>query len=75
MTSVVVALVGHVVGAIGLMATVREESARAVAALQSAGVAVWMITGDSLRVARGVAERLRIPSTNIMAGVRPARKA
>jgi P-type Cu+ transporter len=75
MTSVVVALDGHVVGAIGLMDTVREESARAVAALQSAGVAVWMITGDSLRVARGVAERLRIPSTNIMAGVRPARKA
>ncbi|WP_433673964.1 heavy metal translocating P-type ATPase [Microbacterium gorillae] len=64
---------GTVIGALKLADEVRPESREAVAALQSLGVEVVMITGDAEAVARSVAQELGVD--RVFAGVRPEDKA
>ena len=64
---------GEVIGAVKLADEVRQESRRAVAALQKLGVEVVMITGDAEAVARAVAAEVGIE--RVFAGVRPEDKA
>ncbi|MCD6726009.1 MAG: cation-translocating P-type ATPase [Solirubrobacteraceae bacterium] len=61
LTAALVARGGRVVGVVGIGDEVRPEAAAAVSALRAAGVKrVVMLTGDSERVARAVAERVGI---------------
>jgi len=72
-TTTVVAVGGSVVGVIGIADTLKEGSARAVAALKELGFEVGMITGDNERTARAIAEGAGIE--RVLAGVLPDRKA
>ncbi|MCK6067440.1 MULTISPECIES: heavy metal translocating P-type ATPase [Microbacterium] len=64
---------GRVAGALRLADEIRPESRQAVAALQSRGVEVVMITGDAEAVAASVAADLGI--ARFFAGVRPEDKS
>lgn len=59
-TVIFVTAAGHLVGAIALADTIREESREIVEMLQGYGVRTAMITGDSPDVAAWVARELRI---------------
>ncbi|MGX5714963.1 heavy metal translocating P-type ATPase [Arthrobacter sp. MAHUQ-56] len=63
---------GRVLGAVSLEDSVRPESRQAVAALQSRGVKVAMVTGDAHQVAQAVAADLGIDE--VFAEVLPADK-
>jgi Cu+-exporting ATPase len=68
-----VAAGGDVVGVIGVADTVKEGSAKAIADLRAAGLAVVMLTGDSERVARRIAAEVGID--DVRARVLPGDKA
>ncbi|MEK7569150.1 MAG: copper-translocating P-type ATPase, partial [Patescibacteria group bacterium] len=59
-TVIFVASGGHLVGAIALADTIREESREALQMLRELGIRTAMITGDSPDVAKWVARELRI---------------
>jgi len=59
-TVVFVVVDGEVIGAIGLADKVRPESREAVQLLRDMGIKVYMLTGDNVRVARQVAEELKL---------------
>ena len=71
--AVLVAIDGRAAGVLGIADPVKEGAAELVAALRSAGVSVVMLTGDNLRTARAVADRLGI--TEVEAEVLPDQKA
>jgi Cu2+-exporting ATPase len=73
MTAVLVMDDHEVLGLVSLSDVVRPESAEAVAALQSNGVRVVMLTGDSRGVAQWVGDRLGI--TELFTDVLPGDKA
>ena len=62
----------RILGAVSLEDAVREESRQAVAALQSRGIKVAMVTGDARQVAQSVAAELGIDE--VFAEVLPADK-
>ncbi|MFJ5956230.1 copper-translocating P-type ATPase [Paenarthrobacter sp. NPDC092416] len=62
----------RIVGAVSLEDAIRPESRQAVAALQSRGIKVAMITGDATQVAKTVGEELNIDE--LFAEVMPADK-
>ncbi|HEX2193353.1 MAG TPA: heavy metal translocating P-type ATPase [Candidatus Limnocylindria bacterium] len=74
-TPVLVAIGGRPAGVLALADPVKPESAEAVRRLQSAGVDVWMITGDRREVAAAVGAVVGIGPDRILAEVRPADKA
>lgn len=74
-TSVIVSVNDVVVGVVAVSDTPRAESAIAVEALEADGVSVWMLTGDAQSVAQVVASRIGIKQGQILAEVRPAKKA
>ena len=53
---------------------VKPEAAGAIQSLRSAGLEVWMITGDNQRVAREVARETGIDPAQVLAEVLPANK-
>ena len=61
------------VGLLGVMDTVRPESAEAVATLKSLGLEVVMLTGDTKQTAEAIASQLGI--TRVIAEVMPDQKA
>ena len=63
---------GRILGAVSLEDAVRDESRQAVAALQSRGIKVAMVTGDARQVAASVAAELDIDE--VFAEVLPADK-
>lgn len=69
---VLVAVDGSIAGVIGVADKVRDGSAEAVRRLRSAGIDVAMVTGDGLRVAEAVAEKVGID--DITAEVTPLGK-
>ena len=72
-TAVIIAVDGRAVGLVAIADAVRATSAAAVAALQSAGVEVVMITGDNEATARRIANEIGI--TTVIAEVLPGDKA
>ncbi|WP_129113660.1 heavy metal translocating P-type ATPase [Halegenticoccus tardaugens] len=66
---------GELAGVVANADTVKENAARAVAALQERGVDVLMITGDNERTARAVAERVGIGPEDVRAEVLPEDKS
>jgi P-type E1-E2 ATPase len=53
----------------------RPEAKSTVKALQSRGIAVWMLSGDNPTTAQAVGEMVGIPAENVIAGVMPDQKA
>jgi P-type E1-E2 ATPase len=53
----------------------RPEAASTIAALQTHGLAVWMLSGDNETTARAVGAQVGIPHDRILAGVLPSQKA
>ena len=72
-TVVLVADDGGLLGVIGVADSLRENSAEAVAALQSMGIEVYMLTGDNERTAQTIAAEAGI--SHVMADVMPDEKA
>ena len=74
-TPVLVAIDGRAVGLFGIADTVKPESAEAIRRLHSAGLEVWMLTGDRVAVARAIGAQVGIRPERILAEVRPGEKA
>ena len=55
--------------------SIRPSAQPTIAALQSRGIAVYMLTGDNPATAAAVATSLSIPLSNVFAGVLPTEKA
>ncbi|UNI22675.1 hypothetical protein JDV02_008540 [Purpureocillium takamizusanense] len=54
---------------------IRPETGAVIAALQARGTQVWMLSGDNVTTAKAVAQRVGIPSSNVLAEVLPSEKA
>jgi Cu+-exporting ATPase len=74
-TPVLVAIDGRAAGLFGIADTVKPESAEAIRRLHSAGLEVWMLTGDRVAVARTIGAQVGIRPERILAEVRPGEKA
>ncbi|KAJ9620584.1 hypothetical protein H2203_007790 [Taxawa tesnikishii (nom. ined.)] len=61
--------------AFGISDRIRPEAPAVIQALQSRGVAVWMLSGDNQTTANAVGRSLGIHAENIIAGVLPSEKA
>ncbi|MDE1849468.1 MAG: heavy metal translocating P-type ATPase [Candidatus Micrarchaeota archaeon] len=71
-TSLIMGVDGKVVGIISLSDSLKEDSMKAIKALQGSGKEVWLITGDNEKVARAVANELGI--RNVIAHAKPGEK-
>jgi Cu+-exporting ATPase len=71
-TGVVVAANGRALGVLGIADPVRPEASEAIALLSAQGVETEMLTGDTVAVARAVADKLAI--ARVQASVKPADK-
>ncbi len=74
-TAVYVASSDQILGLIAIADALRPDAAETVTALQAAGIAVHLLTGDRLPVAHTVAQAVGIPFDQVAAAVRPAAKA
>jgi Cu+-exporting ATPase len=72
-TATLVAVDGDIAGIIGIADTVKEGSRQAIAALQSMGLEVVMITGDNELTAQAIAAEVGID--RVLADVLPGQKA
>lgn len=72
-TVVLVALDGHIAGALGIADPIRPTTPRALADLRAEGIGVVMMTGDNAVTAKAVASELGI--TEVEADVLPERKS
>ncbi len=72
-TAMLVAVDGVLQGVIGVADTLKEGSVEAVHSLKEMGLSVVMITGDNLRTAQAIAEKVGID--DVLADVMPGDKA
>jgi Cu+-exporting ATPase len=70
-----IAIDGRPAGLIALTDRVKSDAAAAVTDLRSAGVEVWLLSGDARATALAVAAEVGIPEANVLAEVLPADKA
>jgi Cu+-exporting ATPase len=74
-TPVLVAVDGEAIGLLAIADTIKPESVEAVRRLQTAGLDVWMLTGDRTAVAEAIGVAIGIGPDRILADVRPGEKA
>ena len=74
-TAMLVAIDGTLAGVLATADTVRESARETIAALQSRGIDVSMLTGDNERTARAVADQVGIDPDRVRAGILPEDKA
>jgi Cu+-exporting ATPase len=72
-TAIIVALNGRVTGVVGIADTIKESAVEAIEELHRMGKKVAMITGDNIRTASAIANRLNIDT--VLAEVLPQQKA
>ncbi len=73
-TAVWIEVDGELAGIVAISDPVKPEARRAVAELQSAGIDVWLVTGDQAGTATAVAAQVGIASERVRADVLPAEK-
>jgi Cu+-exporting ATPase len=71
-TTLIVGLDNKVIGLIALADVLKEDSKKAIKALNESGRSIWLITGDNAMVANAIAKQLGIK--NVMAGAKPMDK-
>jgi Cu+-exporting ATPase len=74
-TAMLLAVDGALVGALAVADTVKFGSREAIERLQSAGVTVWMLTGDNRRTATSIAAQVGIAPEHTLAEALPGEKA
>jgi len=65
---------GEILGIIGVADAPKAEARSTVVALQSMGIAVWMVTGDNRVTAEAIAAQVEIPLECVVASAMPADK-
>lgn len=75
LTAVYVACEGVLLGVIGLKDTLRPDAKATVERLRAMGLRVMMLTGDTPGAAFAIAHELDLPTTDVLAQVRPFEKA
>jgi Cu+-exporting ATPase len=73
-TSVLVAIDGRLAGTFQVSDPIRPDAASAVAELQAAGIAVWLVSGDEPRAAASVGAAAGIAADHVRGGMLPADK-
>ncbi|MFB8794598.1 MAG: heavy metal translocating P-type ATPase [Microcoleus sp.] len=73
-TAVYVACEGVLLGVIGLKDTLRPDAKATVERLRGMGLRVMMLTGDRPEAADAIARQLDLPTTDVLAQVRPSGK-
>ncbi len=71
-TTLIVSIDNKAVGLISLADVLKEDSKKAIKALNASGKEVWLITGDNERVASAIAKQLGIK--NVIAEAKPQEK-
>jgi len=71
-TTLIVGLDGKAIGLIALADMLKEDSKKAISALEAAGYDIWVLTGDNERVANAIAGQLGIK--NMIAHAKPQDK-
>ncbi|HEX8730404.1 MAG TPA: heavy metal translocating P-type ATPase [Ktedonobacterales bacterium] len=74
-TAMLLAVDGALVGALAVADTVKFGSREAIERLQSAGVTVWMLTGDNRRTATSIAAQVGIAPEHTLAEALPGEKS
>ncbi len=74
-TVALVAVDGRIAGLLTISDPVKAESGQAVRELMTAGLEVWLVTGDARPTAAAVATQVGIPAHQVVAEVLPADKA
>jgi Cu2+-exporting ATPase len=64
-----------IVGLIGVRDTLRADAKTVVDQLRQMGLRVMLLSGDTLESASAIAKQLELDSTDVMAGLPPAKKA
>ncbi|MEM3744548.1 MAG: HAD-IC family P-type ATPase, partial [Candidatus Micrarchaeaceae archaeon] len=72
-TVLIVGIGKQLAGIIALADVLKKDSKKAIKAFKNSGIDVWLITGDTERVANAVASQLGI--TNVIAQAKPTDKA
>ena len=74
-TVVYVAVAGTLAGLIAVSDTLRPDAQATIDKLRQMGLRVMLLSGDRIEAASAIAKQLGIDSTNVIAGVPPAKKA
>ena len=73
-TSVLVAIDGRLAGTLFISDPIRPDASRAITDLRSAGIDVWLVSGDDPTAAAVVGEALGIAADHVRGGMLPADK-
>lgn len=73
-TAMYLAVDGTLAALLGVADTVKAESRDAIRQMESLGLQVWMVTGDSRATAEAIGAEVGIPAERILAETRPAQK-
>lgn len=74
-TAMFLAVDGRLAAVFGVADTVKTESRDAIRQMESLGLQVWMVTGDSRATAEAIGAEVGIPAERILAETRPDQKA
>lgn len=73
-TAILAAVNGVVCAVLGIADEIKTESPDAIRYLHDQGIDVWMVTGDSWRTAKAIANELQIPRARVIAEALPDSK-